>query len=60
MKVIIKNYDSTKAKDIVIPIENEMDKHVDFSSGYVVLDNGDGTKKVYIDFNKYSEVELDL
>lgn len=53
MKVIIKNYDSTKANDIVIPVENNMDKHVDFSSGYVVLSDGNNVKKVYIDFNKY-------
>ena len=37
-----------------------MDKHVDFSSGYVVLSDGNNVKKVYIDFNKYPEVELDL
>lgn len=60
MKVIIKNYDSTKASDIVIPVENNMDKHVDFSSGYVVLSNGNDSKKIYIDFNKFPEVELDL
>lgn len=59
MRVIIKNYDSTKAKDI-IPVENNMDKHVDFSGGYVVLNDADGNKVVYVDFMKYPEVTLDL
>ena len=43
MRVIIKNYDSTKAKDILIPVENNMDKHVDFSGGYLRND-ADGIK----------------
>lgn len=60
MRVIIKNYDSTKAKDIIIPVGNNMDKHVDFSGGYVVLNDTDGNKVVYVDFMKYPEVTLDL
>lgn len=60
MRVIIKNYDSTKAKDIIILVENNMDKHVDFSGGYVVLNDADGNKVVYVDFMKYPEVTLDL
>lgn len=60
MRVIIKNYDSTKAKDIIIPVENNMDKHVDFSGGYVVLYDADGNIAVYVDFMKYPEVKLDL
>lgn len=60
MRVIIKNYDSTKAKDIIITVENNMDKHVDFSGGYVVLNDTDGNKVVYVDFMKYPEVTLDL
>ena len=60
MRVIIKNYDSTKAKDIIISVENNMDKHVDFSGGYVVLNDADGNKVVYVDFMKYPEVTLDL
>lgn len=60
MRVIIKNYDSTKAKDIIIPVKNNMDKHVDFSGGYVVLNDTDGNKVVYVDFMKYPEVTLDL
>lgn len=60
MRVIIKNYDSTKAKDIIIPVENNMGKHVDFSGGYVVLNDTDGNKVVYVDFIKYPEVTLDL
>lgn len=60
MKVTIKNYDSTKAKDIVIPVENDMDKHVDFSGGYVVLNDTESNKVVYVDFMKYPEVTLDL
>ena len=60
MRVIIKNYDSTKAKDIIISVENNMDKHVDFSGGYVVLNDTDGNKVVYVDFMKYPEVTLDL
>ena len=60
MRVIIKNYDSTKAKDIIIPEENNMGKHVDFSGGYVVLNDTDGNKVVYVDFMKYPEVTLDL
>lgn len=60
MRVIIKNYDSTKAKDIIIPVENNMDKQVDFSGGYVVLNDTDGNKVVYVDFMKYPEVTLDL
>lgn len=60
MRVIIKNYDSTKAKDIIIPVENNMDKRVDFSGGYVVLNDTDGNKVVYVDFMKYPEVTLDL
>lgn len=60
MRVIIKNYDSTRAKDIIIPVENNMDKHVDFSGGYVVLNDTDGNKVVYVDFMKYHEVTLDL
>lgn len=61
MRVIIKNYDSTKAKDIIIPVENNMDKHVDFSGGYVVLNDTDGNNiAVYVDFMKYPEVTLDL
>ena len=60
MRVIIKNYDSTKAKDIIIPVENNMDKYVDFSAGYVVLNDADGNKVVYVDFMKYPEVTLDL
>ena len=37
-----------------------MDKHVDFSGGYVVLNDTDGNKVVYVDFMKYPEVTLDL